>query len=342
MSDSKEEEIASPEVGLTRRDLIRAVGLSAGGVALGLSTFGGGSTAQAAVAGRSFSAITVVLELDGTTTIVKSAAGGNAVVDVVLEPVVDGIQRKRPGGVRFEDLILELPFGMSPALLGWINSTLGKGPTAKNGALVYLDFNLQEVKRLEFVNAVITEVTLPALDGAGKDSVYVSIRLAPESARLAGPAAKPISVATDKSSSKPVFSSNYRLNVQGLEAASASISKVGVLTAKRTPQSGAVGEKIRERLFAPLDCSLLTITLAESGAGLFYAWFNDLIVNGKGGERAGRLEWLAPTLTTSIGFADLGNLGIVRYAPVAVVSGADSVARVEVDMYCETINLTVV
>jgi hypothetical protein len=170
--------------------------------------------------------------------------------------------------------------------------------------------------------------------------VSLTLHLAPESASLTGPSGKPLTI--DKALTKAVLGSSFRLNVQGLEAASASISKVSALTAKRAQQSGAMGEKGKERLFAPLDCSLLTITLAESGAGLFYAWFNELIVNGKTGERAGRLEWLAPNFTTTIGFADLGNLGIVRYAPVPAVSGADSVARVEVDMYCETMNLTIV
>jgi len=106
-----------------------------------------------------------------------------------VESVADGIQRKRPGGVRFEDLVLEVPFAMSPPLVAWVNATLAKGPAAKNGALVYLDFNYNEVKRLEFFNAVITEVTLPALDAAGKDAVFLTLHLAPESASLTGPPA---------------------------------------------------------------------------------------------------------------------------------------------------------
>jgi T4-like virus tail tube protein gp19 len=341
MSDSEEIVIARPVDGLSRRDLIRAVGLSAGGMALGLSTLGGGSTAQAAV--QSTSGVRVALELDGTVTLLKAAEGGNAFADVVLEPPTgDGVQRKRAGFVKFDDLVLQLPFVLSQPLASWINGTLAKAPSARNGALVYLNYDGNELKRLEFFNAVMTEVTLPALDVAARDPVYLTIRLAPESTRLVGPAAKAIAVASLKSA--VVLPNAFRLNIQGLEGASPWISKVGALTAKRALVPGDAGQKLKERQFAALDCSLLTITVAESNAGLFYAWFNDFAVNGNnapGTERAGRLEWLAGTAKVVAAFADLSNLGIVRYALVPIASGADTIASVQVDMYCESFSLTI-
>ncbi|MDP3598886.1 MAG: hypothetical protein Q8S75_18020, partial [Nitrospirota bacterium] len=98
----------------SRRDLFRTVGLATGGaMLLGLPKFIGswGGTAEAAVA-RAGSAVNLALELDGASAgFVQAVEGGNAFADVLVEAVgPDGIQRKRPGSVKFEDIIIQVPF----------------------------------------------------------------------------------------------------------------------------------------------------------------------------------------------------------------------------------------
>jgi hypothetical protein len=70
-------------------------------------------------------------------------------------------------------------------------------------------------------------------------------------------------------------------------------------------------------------------------------WFNDTVAKGaQGSERAGLLELMDSTMKTSMASAQLGSLGIVRYAPEPVKSGTSS-GLVQVDMYCESLNLKV-
>ena len=146
-----------------------------------------GSLAFAAGAGKMQASLG--LDVDGAVTPVEAIEGGNPFAEVALEPPVDGVFRKHLSAVRFEDLIVQVPLHAALPLMGWIASALGaggKGPAAKSGAIVYLDMNFKEVKRLEFLNAIISEVTLPACDAGTRDVAYLELRLTPESTRLVG------------------------------------------------------------------------------------------------------------------------------------------------------------
>jgi hypothetical protein len=328
---------------LSRRDLLRAVGLTAGAAML----LGTRVTAAAAEL-RAYTSGKLALELDGTMTYLRSAEGGNAVVDVIDEPVTeDLILRKHPGGLHFEDILLQTPLAGWLPLAGWIAATLTKGPVPKSGALVYMDFNNNEIRRLEFFNAIITEVALPACDAASKDAIYLSLRLSPESTRLVGGSGKSSTAAAmaTATANKNIMGSSFKLNIQGLEPACIHINKVAALTAKRGLLQSQGASVLREqagRHFMPLDCSALSITLPEQDAGPFYAWFTDFAIKGNNSskaERAARLEWQNVADGRTVAFADLGNLGIVRFAPVAASTGSETIARVQVDMYCETINM---
>jgi hypothetical protein len=333
--DQSDDADARSAGGFSRRDLVRAIGISAGGIAVGLSSFGGRSTAFAAIGANYGAVVSQALEVDGVATPVYSAEGGNAVAEIVPDPPTGELfQRKHTGGVRYEDLVLRFRIGSMKALADWIGSSLGKGLIPKNGALVATGGTAgAEVRRLEFFNAVIVEVSLGPVDYDPANQFLLTLRLAPEMTRLVGPSGAPLPVNT----SKAVLPRAFRFSVQGFEAAT-HISKVSALTAKRTVTG--VG---KERQWSAFDCSPVSITLPETEAGPFFNWFDDAVVKGNGGksERAGRLDLLTADLKTVIATVDLGNLGVARYAPVPFVTGAESLALVQVDMYCETLNLIV-
>ncbi|MDO8357567.1 MAG: phage tail protein [Nitrospirota bacterium] len=332
---------------LSRRDLFRTVSLATGGaMLLGLPKFIGswGGTAEAAVA-RTFSGVNIALELDGAPAgFIEAVQGGNAFADILVEAVgPDAIQRKRPGPVKFEDLVIEVRLdGDAKALMSWITETLTKGSTPRNGAVVYADINFTEVKRLEFFNAVLTEVALPAADASdGKKLAALTLRITPQTTRLAGSKGKKLSGIAAKS--KRLLNSNFRFNVQGLEKACVRIGKVESIVAKRPVAGSAVGQdRLKQSAPGVLDCSIVRLTLPEADAGPFYTWFDDTVVKGRpGGELAGLLEWLDPTLKVVLASVQLAGLGIVRYAPEPINVGAERPGQVQVDMYCESFNITI-
>lgn len=337
--------------GLSRRDLFRTAGLAAGGaMLLGLPTMLSGviSPAEAALRKGATSMTNTTLELDGQFDgFVSNVDGGGVFADIINEPLgQDVIQRKRPGPVRFEDIVIDIPLqNVEKALSSWITETLTKNAAPKSGAIVYADVNYNEVKRLEFAGALLSEIALPDADAQGsKEAALLTLRLTPQSTRLAGGKGKLASVPGTKA--KQILSSNFRFNVQGLEKSCGRIVSVESIVLKRAVAQTPPGqEKFRQQSAAAgaLDCSKVTITLPEADAGPFYAWFDDMVIKGRPGtERAGLLEWLDHSMKTVLSSIQLGGLGIVRYAPDPIKAGTQEKlgGLVQVDMYCETINLT--
>ena len=335
---------------LSRRDLFRTVGLATGGaMLLGLPKFLGGWTSEAEAAGATglpSSTVHVALELDGIfVSFIDFVEGGNAFADIVPEAVgPDMIQRKRPGPVRFEDIIIEVPLGgNSKPMNNLVTDFLTKNPVARNGVIRFGDISYSEVKRLEFSNALLTEVTLPSLDAGIKDATRLLLRIIPQSTRLLGGTGNKLPSSVPKASGGKVTRGNFRFNVQGLENACGRISKVDSIVARRSVAGAAVGQdRLKQSAPGVLDCSIVRITLPEADAGPFYSWFNDTVVKGTaGGERAGLLEWLDLN-GTPVTAVQLGGLGIVHYAPepVNIIRSESKLKVVQVDMYCESILVT--
>lgn len=344
MGDSVHPTSDQETAAFSRRTLFRAAGLAAGGaMLLGIPKFLGGWTSQAeASVKRTFTGGNVALELDGQFAgILLGAEGGNPFADIIPESAgPEMIQRKRSGQPKFEDIVFDINLSqVTKPLSSWIADTLTKGPVPKNGAIVYTDSQNKEIKRMEFLGGMLVEVGTPICEGAAsKTQGALSLRITPQSTRFLGGSGKQLQPFGGKT--KAVLSANFRFNVQGLEQACKRIIKVESIVARRlAPQTSVGQEKFRPQP-GVLDCSVVSILLPEADGGPFYAWLDDLVLKGnQGGERAGLLEWVDPTAKTVEASVQLGGLGIVRYAPEPLTTG--SVMVVRVDMYCETMNLTI-
>jgi len=123
---------------------------------------------------------------------------------------------------------------------------------------------------------------------------------------------------------------------------SAGGSSIRLIASVFTELNRAGQDKFRQALPAGnvLDCNLVSVTIPESDAGPFYAWFDDMVPKGNPpAERGGLLEWLDPSGKPSLS-VQLGGLGIVRYAPLPIRLDAGMKSPlVQVDMYCQTMNL---
>lgn len=333
--------------GLSRRDLFRTVGYAAGGaVLLNLPTLLSGLVEQAEAALKSPGVVrsNTALEIEGQFAgFLTTVDGGGVFADVIAEVTgQDMIQRKRPGPVRFEDIVVEIPVGsVEKTLASWISESLGKSPVQKNGAVIYADMNFNELKRLEFSGALLSEIVLPDADAAdGKSTALLTLRLTPQSTRLTGGKGK---LAGPSAKAKQILRSNFRFNVQGLEKSCSRIVEVEPIAVKRAllAQNILQDTRVLTKIPGPLDCSLVRIALPEVDAGAFYSWFDEMVIKGKpNAERAGLLEWLDPTMKNVLASAQLGGLGIVRYEPDPSKANEQKIGMVEVDMYCETITLT--
>jgi len=332
----------------SRRELIRALGLSSSGMLLlGPTALLGSSAASAApqLLRSPADPIRAALELDGQSSYLLSVAGGNPIASIAVAAATGpgAIPNKHPSGIAFEDIVLGLPLLASPTLAGWINDSLSNGFIRKSGAIAYADAQGNVLKRLQFSDALLTEIDLPACDATQNNPAVLVLRLAPETTQWTGGTGK-LQVFPLAPRAGATLAGNFQLSIQGLEAACQAVALVSSLTAKRTVQSSPVGQaRFAQITNSPFDIATLSITLAESRAAPFFTWFNNFTLKGNigpGAELPGVLQWFAADHRTVSATAQLVNLGVVRYAPEPFSSDTATIGRVQVDMYCEAISLT--
>lgn len=80
------------------------------------------------------------------------------------------------------EITFQADAAMGKPMYDWIKSSMNMGSSGrKSGAIIYADFNYKALSRLEFQNALITEVGFPALDAASKDAAKMTVTIRPES-----------------------------------------------------------------------------------------------------------------------------------------------------------------
>jgi hypothetical protein len=324
------EETAGP----SRREFLSRAGLLASGLAiLGLPGIKPQVAAAATTAARAFGSSVSALELDGQfVDYLKSAEGGFPRANVIQE--APGL-RKHIEPPTIQDIAIQCDPLMPKPLFDWIAATLTMNPVRKNGAIITADFNHAEQSRLQFNNALISEFGIPTMDAASQDPGYFTIKFAPESTIALGGKGTILPSATK---SKIFLPGSFRLSIPGLDCSK--VSKIDALAIRQILPPSSPGLK---REAGKLDFPNVALYVAEAQAGTFYAWFQDMVIKGNTGdnfEKPGTLEFLDPTLKTSLLTIYLNHLGIFGYSPMKLDSGAGTVRQVKIEMYCEQITLT--
>ena len=111
------------------------------------------------------------LELDGgAAQRLSSAEGGFATADVIVEKLgSDHIQHKHLGAIKYEPITVTSGVVTSKDLYDWLEGTLSQAYALKNGSIIAVDADGKDLSRLEFHQALISEISFPALDAASKE-----------------------------------------------------------------------------------------------------------------------------------------------------------------------------
>ncbi len=295
---------------------------------------------------RAYVASRFALELDNVVNgWVYTADGGGPTGDVILEKSAqDLIVRKHVGNVSYDDIVLEVGLSMGETFFDWIAKTLKFDFQHHSGAIHYADSDGNILKSLEFYNALISEITLPALDSSSKTQAKMTLKLQPEYTRLrvVGPGQKiqPSAYPINPDKSKLWQLANFRLRIDGLEEGCASVTKIDALTIKQTNSDLDIGEYSEsEKVPASVTIPDLSITLPEGSATQFTDWLNKFLIgrdNTEDKEKSATLEFLANDLKTVLMSVTFSHLGIYKMTPVkADTSASTTVRTVNVKMYCE-------
>lgn len=306
---------------ISRRDLFLGAGMTAGAIAAigGLAHV---PAAQAALSkSRKYFATHVVVELDGVPAgRVLTAEGGEPVV-VPATAVVGGEKTLTTPSLRYEPLTIRLG-DMSAALYDWIGKSTAGAATPRSVNVITVNVD-KEIYRLAMQDVRLTEVVLDSLSAGSTDTARFMVKMAPgQSAHQFGKGGA-VTMPTQKIS--PIMTSNFRLYIQGVEAATT--------RARSVDQTGL---QITQGGIVPMA---LKFAVPFADAGPLFTWMQETL-SGKAGLRQGELQLLSRDLTKVAASVGFNQLMITRIScPAESTSGGLQHAEVECVPTAVTFNM---
>jgi len=305
---------------IARRAFLGRLGTAALTSGIGGSLLGAWSS-NAAVSGATFGG-SIGLELDQAFAgYLQAASGGDRVFEVTAASTGSSIANKSIGGMRLTPIEIRAGAGMAPGFYSAVEAFAAGKPSTLRGALVYFDQNRVPRQRLGFEGSIVG-VALPVLDAASGGGGYFTVTLLPQAAGPESVAQSPAGPAP-KTGSKAWSLSAYKIQIQGLEAATQSVSRIEGLQVKLVQTGRDVN----------VDAGNFKITVRTNALPAFYQW-SDQCVKGQCNEASGAITLLTPNLQTQIAAIEIVNCSVVQITN-SWETAADKVAVATVELYCE-------
>jgi hypothetical protein len=278
------------------------------------------------------------LAIDGhpTTAYLKTVDGGYVHAALMDEPIgPDNHRIKHTSVVSIDPFSVE--FGISGAndVLKWIQQSWKKEFSRRNGEIRHADFDLYQTFTHEFYDALITETTFPALDGASKDAAYVKVKFQPEN------------VVTKKASGDRVKSnlgakqklwmcSGFRLKIDGVDGVEYT-NKIDSFTIKQGVKQLYTGAaRLPQIEPTKLEFPALSGTISLGFADALLAWYQKAVVDGGADpkqQKTGSLEFLAPDRNQVLFRIMLYEVGIQHAQIMQSTANAEQIKRVKYELY---------
>jgi hypothetical protein len=287
---------------------------------------------------RSYVSGNYMMTLDGKNVgFVKSVDGGVISAEVITEPAGSNyFVKKHIGQPKYEEFAAQVGFGMAKPVYEWIANSWTMKHERKNGSFITADFNLQAQSERQFFNALITETTIPAMDGSSKEPGYLTVKFAPEVTRVQKASGK-VEGEFGKNEQKLLLAASFRLQIDGLDCTK--VSKIDSFTVKQTVVADDIG-KARDYAKQPgkIVFPNIKVTLSEVTAQPWLDWHEDFVVKGNNDEKAeknGTLTLLSPNQQTVLATIRFFNMGIFSIQNDKAEAGADQIKRVTAELYVE-------
>ncbi len=251
------------------------------------------------------------------TLLLDGAAVGSV---IVVSPPADG--------VKYNDFEVQMGLRMSKSFYAWLQAG-PDGLTRRSGAFVDASGD-----RLEFTNALITEVGMPALALGSVEPAWISAKIRPESLRRAVGAK--LRHPADPGAPRRWLPANFRLRIDGLEEACTHVEAVAPVTMRPRvrPESLAIQWEHPDR--ADAAAQLLALTLAEPHAAAFAAWLESSLAD-RPSNRAGSLAYLADDDMTELFALRFTGVRPLRLTPLPADA---SPLRTRVELTCDDIRFS--
>lgn len=284
---------------------------------------------------------TLAIEIEGAFAGLASFVdGGHPTAAVINEPAgFGGIIKKHIGAIHYDEITITCGAGMSEDFYKWVGHWVEGVTVPRNGSIVELDERGTVLRKLDFFNAIISEVAFPALDASSKDPAQMTVKFSPESTRRKTGGSRYDFPASSDKTTWPA--ANFRLRIGGVLIPA---SRIDAITIKRSfqpkPPAGEPNDQFPQQHLVFSD---LAVTLAESHARFLYDWFEDFVIRGNSGddkELRGSLEYFDQrgavlfTLT-------FDHMGIFNLKPDRTESIGNDFPKVKAQVYVEIVSFNI-
>ncbi len=247
---------------------------------------------------------------------------------------------------RFDDIQIQMGLNMSKAAGQWVMDAFnGKAAVTggKDGSVAVLDHNFNVKQRVDFSEALITEISFPALDSAKREPGYLGVTLSPGSVQLDLQGGGELgSMGLGKQ--KTWQTSNFRVKLGGLPCDR--IAKIESFKIKQELREVTHGED-RFTEVTPGRVEYPNLVFAISAVSLpdWAAWYEKFLVDGQNedsDELDGAIELLSTDLKKVLGKIELQGVGLKGFNPfVNANANSEAAAQFTVELYVEQMTLTI-
>jgi hypothetical protein len=288
---------------------------------------------------RSFTSGRFALDVGGYNVgFLKKFSGMAMEADIVANDLgPDNQQRKHVSNIKWTAGKATVGIGMGKGMYEWIQQSFDKAYAMKNGWLVSGDFNYKAQTRLDFEDALITEVTCPKLDGSSKDAAYFDITFEPERVRWAKGGNEDIRAGSTGVKQKAWLCSNFAVEMGGLPCSRvASVDSFTWKCAIASDQIGIHREPTKHPAKVTIPDLKFAISMADHDAWAQRAkkWFVDGF-HTNDDEMGGSITFLGPDMVKKLGDIQLVQCGFKKFSKDDLEANSEKIARFQVELYVE-------
>ncbi|MEZ4358796.1 MAG: phage tail protein [Kofleriaceae bacterium] len=272
----------------------------------------------------------------------RSIEGGGVRADVMSYQAGGSFERWRQlGAPKFEDIKIQVGMAMSQPFYQWIADFFAKKPVRKNGSIFAADFYYAERAVREFNGALIKELTFPALSGADKSAVYMSVAMAVEEIKFKKGSGAKLEPPKGFDNQKLWTAANFTFSIDGYADACKRVTKVDSFTIKQNiNEYRGGGSRLAVKTPTVLEFPNITFYVPEADAQPFFER-----------AKAGIVEGAAPadlqaTLHTydnsgkELFSVQMNHCDIVSAIPDKSDASTEEIKQVKVEIYTQTMEFT--
>jgi phage tail-like protein len=280
------------------------------------------------------------LELDGKhAAYIKELQGGDWENEVATNdhgPMQ--MQTKMGTTIKFAPFKAKIGIAQSSPMNDWIRASWARQYATKSGAIITADFNLKALTRRDFVNALISKVTVPAFDAKSKEAAFIEVEWEAENV-LDSPAGGEEVKGDYGVKSKNWVPANFRFDLAGLTDACKRVSKIDSFSWVQKISKDYVGS-LRHATLHPTAVTVpeIKITLSNADYPAWRDWAKAWFHDGKctaDYHKDGFIEFLSTDMSTPIGRIDLKQCGLKKVTAPPLKANSEDIASVVVELYVE-------